>query len=93
VPLAEGIQLNLPLPAYVPEDYLPEEKLRLRLYRRLAGLNTLKGIDDIAREMEDRFGNIPSRWRICCINSSSNCWRWRRGQSDYHRERLYHHPR
>ncbi len=58
-PLAEGIQINLPIPAYVPEDYLPEEKLRLRLYRRLAGVTTLKGIDEMAKELEDRFGDLP----------------------------------
>jgi transcription-repair coupling factor (superfamily II helicase) len=58
-PLAEGIQLNLPIPAYVPQDYLPEEKLRLRLYRRLAGVTTLKGIDEMAKELEDRFGHLP----------------------------------
>ena len=58
-PLSEGIQLNLPIPAYVPEDYLPEEKLRFRLYRRLAGLNTLEGINEMATELEDRFGHMP----------------------------------
>ena len=58
-PLSEGIQLNLPIPAYVPEDYLPEEKLRFRLYRRLAGITTLDGIDEIAKELEDRFGDLP----------------------------------
>jgi transcription-repair coupling factor (superfamily II helicase) len=59
-PLAEGVQINLPIPAYVPEDYLPEEKLRLRLYRRLAGITTLKGIDEMAKELADRFGNLPA---------------------------------
>jgi transcription-repair coupling factor (superfamily II helicase) len=58
-PLAEGVQINLPIPAFVPEDYLPEEKLRLRLYRRLAGVTTLKGIDEMAKELEDRFGDLP----------------------------------
>ncbi len=58
-PLAEGVQINLPIPAYVPEDYLPEEKLRLRLYRRLAGVTTLKGIEEMAKELEDRFGDLP----------------------------------
>ncbi len=58
-PLSEGIQLNLPIPAYVPEDYLPEEKLRFRLYRRMAGITTLKGIGEIAKELEDRFGDLP----------------------------------
>lgn len=58
-PLSEGIQLNLPVPAYIPEEYLPDEKMRLRLYRRLAGVVTLNQIDEMAREIEDRFGPIP----------------------------------
>ncbi len=58
-PLSAGIQLNLPIPAYVPEDYLPEEKLRFRLYRRLAGITLLDGIAEMAKELEDRFGDIP----------------------------------
>jgi len=58
-PLSEGIQLNLPIPAYIPEDYLPEEKIRLRLYRRLAGLTTLDDIADMSKELEDRFGTMP----------------------------------
>jgi transcription-repair coupling factor (superfamily II helicase) len=59
-PLSEGIQLNLPIPAYVPEDYLPEEKLRFRLYRRLAGIASLQGIDEMAKELQDRFGDLPA---------------------------------
>ena len=58
-PLSEGLQLNLPIPAFVPEDYLPEEKLRFRLYRRLAGISTIRGIDEMAGELEDRFGELP----------------------------------
>lgn len=58
-PLSEGIQLNLPIPAFVPEDYLPEEKLRFRLYRRLAGITTIRGIDEMAGELQDRFGELP----------------------------------
>lgn len=58
-PLSEGIQLNLPIPAYIPEEYLPEEKMRLRLYRRLAGLGSLKEIEEISKEIEDRFGEMP----------------------------------
>ncbi len=58
-PLSESIQLNLPIPAYIPEAYLPEEKMRLRLYRRLAGITSLKGIDEIGQEIQDRFGDLP----------------------------------
>ncbi len=58
-PLSDSVQLNLPLPAYIPEDYLPEEKIRLRFYRRLAGVTSLDGVGEMAKEMEDRFGHLP----------------------------------
>lgn len=58
-PLADGLQLNLPIPAYIPEEYLPEEKMRLRLYRRLAGVTTLEEIAEMSKEMKDRFGDLP----------------------------------
>jgi transcription-repair coupling factor (superfamily II helicase) len=58
-PLSEGVQINLPLPVYLPEDYVPDESLRLHLYRRLAGLLTQDEITAMAQELEDRFGELP----------------------------------
>jgi len=58
-PLTEGVQINLPLPVYLPDDYVPDEPLRLQLYRRLAGLLTEEEIRGMAQELEDRFGDLP----------------------------------
>jgi transcription-repair coupling factor (superfamily II helicase) len=58
-PLHSGVQINLPLTLSLPEDYVPDESLRLHLYRRLAGLGTLAEVDDMAQELEDRFGELP----------------------------------
>lgn len=58
-PLAPTVQLDLNLPARIPEDYVPEGPLRLQLYRRLAGLTTLDAVDDISHEFADRFGPVP----------------------------------
>lgn len=58
-PLSEGVQINLPLSVYLPEDYVPDETLRLRLYRRLAGLFSEEEIAAMAQELEDRFGELP----------------------------------
>jgi transcription-repair coupling factor (superfamily II helicase) len=58
-PLSEGVQINLPLDVYLPEDYVPDESLRLNLYRRLAGLLTEDEIKAMAQELEDRFGELP----------------------------------
>jgi transcription-repair coupling factor (superfamily II helicase) len=60
-PLEQAVQINLPMPAYLPEDYVSDETLRLQLYRRLAGLTTEEEIDDLRAELEDRFGPLPEK--------------------------------
>ncbi len=51
--------IELPLDALLPENYVPEESLRLRLYRRMSQLDNLSAVDGIAHELEDRFGPPP----------------------------------
>ena len=58
-PPPEAVIIDLPLPAYIPSDYIADTSLRLRLYRRLAGLRTLSEIGDIETELADRFGPLP----------------------------------
>jgi transcription-repair coupling factor (superfamily II helicase) len=53
------VTIDLPLPVYIPGDYVPDHNLRLQLYRRMAGLSTLEQIEAIAEELADRFGPIP----------------------------------
>ena len=57
--LNEDTKIDLPLATYIPPDYVPDGSLRLRLYRRMAGLDTLDEIDAMAEELADRFGPIP----------------------------------
>ena len=53
------VMIDLPLPVYIPSEYVPDTTLRLRLYRRMAQLATLEEVDAIAVELADRFGSIP----------------------------------
>jgi len=55
----ENVLIDLPLATYIPTDYVPDTQLRLRLYRRMATLDTLAEIDEMAAELADRFGPIP----------------------------------
>jgi transcription-repair coupling factor (superfamily II helicase) len=55
----DNVLIDLPLATYIPTDYVPEAQLRLRLYRRMATLDTLSEIDEMAAELADRFGPIP----------------------------------
>jgi transcription-repair coupling factor (superfamily II helicase) len=58
-PLEAEVQINLPLRAYLPSEYVPQQHLRLQLYRRLAQLRTLDAVEEMAGELEDRFGLRP----------------------------------
>jgi len=51
--------VDLPIPATLPSDYIPDRDLRLRLYRRLAEIKEEKALNDIAAELADRFGPLP----------------------------------
>lgn len=53
------ILIDLPLEAYIPAHYVPEESLRLQLYRRMAEITTHSEIDEMALELRDRFGPLP----------------------------------
>lgn len=64
-PLAPPVLLDLPLDAQIPQTYIEEESLRLQMYRRIAGMTHIESIDEMRREMLDRFGtdeateNVP----------------------------------
>jgi transcription-repair coupling factor (superfamily II helicase) len=53
------VSLDLPITAFLPEDYVPDDAVRLRLYQRMAASMTPGQIRDLRRELEDRFGALP----------------------------------
>ncbi len=54
-----SIVIDLPLPAYLPNEWIPEMALRLQIYRRIAGLSRLNDIISMRDELRDRFGKLP----------------------------------
>ncbi|MDI9549117.1 MAG: transcription-repair coupling factor [Chloroflexota bacterium] len=57
-PLAPPVLLDLPIEAKIPESYIAEETIRLQMYRRIAGMTHLKSIDEMRKELIDRFGAV-----------------------------------
>jgi transcription-repair coupling factor (superfamily II helicase) len=55
-PLQPPVQLDLPLDARIPATYIEDEELRLQLYRRIAGITHPEMLDEMRRELIDRFG-------------------------------------
>jgi transcription-repair coupling factor (superfamily II helicase) len=55
--------VELPLSMRLPEAYIPDRDLRLRLYRRIATLRSAADIEALEHEMCDRFGDPPEEVR------------------------------
>jgi transcription-repair coupling factor (superfamily II helicase) len=52
-------QLNLGLNIRIPADYITEENQRLRMYKRIAGVETERQLIDVEAELKDRYGEPP----------------------------------
>ncbi len=58
-PLDHGTEVDLHVPALIPDDYLPDVHTRLILYKRIAGERSEDGLRELEVEMIDRFGPLP----------------------------------
>lgn len=54
-------EVNLRIPALIPEDYLPDVHTRLIMYKRIAGAKNDEELSELQVEMIDRFGLLPEQ--------------------------------
>ncbi len=54
------MEMEIGFPVSIPGDYLPQENLRVTLYRRLLKTDSLEEVRELREETEDRFGRIPN---------------------------------
>lgn len=57
--LDHGAEINLHIPALIPEDYLPDVHTRLIIYKRIASAKDEEELKELQVEMIDRFGLLP----------------------------------
>lgn len=58
-PLTDNTEVDLHMPALLPEDYVPDVHMRLVLYKRIASAADLEALDEIQVELINRFGLLP----------------------------------
>jgi transcription-repair coupling factor (superfamily II helicase) len=51
--------IDMPVDAYLPDDYVPEEPQKLELYRRLGRVASVSELEGMNRELLDRYGPLP----------------------------------
>jgi transcription-repair coupling factor (superfamily II helicase) len=54
------VKIELPIDAHLPHDYVPSERLRLEMYKRLAEVRTDDDVTAIREELLDRYGEPPT---------------------------------
>jgi len=57
--LTQQTELDMKLPALLPDSYIPDVSLRLSFYKRLASCRDEQELDDVQVELIDRFGLLP----------------------------------
>ncbi|WP_426507998.1 transcription-repair coupling factor [Dactylosporangium sp. McL0621] len=53
------VKIDLPVDAHLPLEYIGAERLRLEIYRKIAGAKDDTALDEIVAEMRDRYGEPP----------------------------------
>ncbi|MBI1830927.1 MAG: transcription-repair coupling factor, partial [Planctomycetes bacterium] len=82
------VTIDLPWVAMLPRDYVPGQKLRIEVYRRMSRIRKLERLIDFRGELRDRYGPIPppvewllrlaelrilaSHWQIATIHLEGN---------------------
>ena len=52
-------EIDLDIDAFLPDGYINRESQKLEFYKRIAAITGQDDMDDIAKELKDRFGDIP----------------------------------
>ena len=60
IPQVEDTQIDLKLTAFIPNDYISDPEQKMDVYRAIATANSQKTLGQIAADLVDRYGAIPS---------------------------------
>ncbi len=70
------VQIDLPVTAHLPREYIARDDVRMEAYRHLAAVTTAADVDDVLAEWTDRYGPPPppaavlldvARLRVECL--------------------------
>ena len=52
-------RISLPVEAYLPDDYVPDSRQKVSVYKKIAGLKEDLALKELREELQDRYGPIP----------------------------------
>ena len=54
-------EINVPIPAYIPDKYISDIRIRLAYYKVLSDIKSSEDLDYIESDLQDQFGKIPDK--------------------------------
>ena len=57
-------EIDLQISAYIPNEYIPEDDIRILFYRKLSSAKDLAALESVKSELLDRFGKIPVETQV-----------------------------
>lgn len=52
-------RISLPVEAYLPDDYVPDSRQKVSIYKKVAGVKDQEALNELREELKDRYGTIP----------------------------------
>ena len=71
---AAPVQIEVDGDRFIPDDYVTDNQQRFEMYKRLAELADIAGVDDLALELTDRFGSPPVEVRRLLELARARVW-------------------
>ncbi len=76
--LSADVDIDLPIEAYLPDDYVPDLRHKIDLYRRMTRIDRADQIVAFQEELIDRFGPIPDAAKrmieLCEMRLDAAAW-------------------
>ena len=69
VETAAATKINLDLPAFLPDNYVPDSRQKLSIYRKISRVNAPEELEAAAGELADRYGNLPYEAQVLLAKS------------------------
>lgn len=59
-PVSIDVDIDLPVEAWLPDDYIGDSRQKISLYRRMCRIASFQEAADLRKEMRDRYGKLPA---------------------------------
>ncbi len=60
----EDFEIKIGENGFIPETFIPQTEVRLEIYKKFSSLKNTKALNQLIKELEDRFGSIPEDIKI-----------------------------